>query len=234
MLDHNEDILQKLASVYASAGGVGANLVMIVRGYASGDTEIYLGVCGEQSRVNGAYPKARVLYDSFTGNFPGCRDEHSKILSTEDTRVLMNRCFDPNYRAVAAVSCIASQRDEKQSQNQGFYQGLDKVIESITGHNYSIIMVASPLDMPELARIRSELESLSLSLSSYSKIQLGLNWSDAVSMSSALSKTLSDSLTNTNSVNFILYFTRLSRRSIYGCKFYFVYRRVIRQQSCIF
>lgn len=201
VLDQKEDILQKLASVYAGAGSVGANLAMIIRGYSSGETEIYLGVCNEKSRINGAYPKARVLYDSFIGNFPGCRDDKTFLLNTEDTRVLLNKCYDPEYNAVAGVSCISSLRNKNEGQNSGFYQGLDKLIETMSGKDYSVVILARPLDSNEIESVCTELEEIYSRLSPYSKVLLGANWSDAKSLAKALSKNLSVNVTNTDSAS---------------------------------
>lgn len=199
VLDQKEDILQKLASVYAGAGSVAANLAMIIRGYSSGEVEIYLGVCGEESRINGAYPKARVLYDGFIGNFPGCRDDKTFLLDAEDTRVLLNKCYDTEYNAVASVSCIASLRNRNEGQNFGFYQGMDKLIETMGGSDYSVVILAHPLDANEIEAVRLELEELYSRLSPYSKVIMGANWSDAQSLAKALSKNLSVNVTNTHS-----------------------------------
>lgn len=201
VLDRSEDILQKLASVYASAGSVGANPAMIIRGYSSGEVEMYLGVCDEHSRINGAYPKARVLYDSFIGNFPGCRDETTRLLGTEDTRVLLNKCYDPEYTAVAAVSSIASLRNRNDGHNVGFYQGLDKLIETMSGTDYSMVILARPLDTLELENVRSELEDLYSRLSPYARVVMGANWSEAQSLARALSNNLAINVTNTQSVS---------------------------------
>lgn len=218
VFDKREDILQKLASVYAGAGSVGANLAMIIRGYDSGETEIYLGVCCEDTRVNGAYPKAKVLYDSFIGNFPGCRDENRGILNGEDTRVLLNKCYDLTYSSAAGVSCIASLREESNEHNAAFYQGLDKVIETMSGKNYTIIILARPLLPWEIEDVRSELEHLYMELSIYSKVQLTTNWSLAQSVSQSLTETLSDSISKSRSASLNVGKSKSHSRgtSIYG------------------
>lgn len=200
VLDKSEDILQKLSNVYSSAWGVNANVVMIIRGYATDEIEISLGVCGEKSRINGAYPKMRVLYDSFIGNFPGCRDDKTVILNAENTRVLLNKCYDSNFNSIASVSCIASLRDERHNQNVGFYQGLDKVIETMNEKNYSIVIIARPVQTPEIEMVRYELEDLYSRLSGYAKIQLGFNWSVAEAFSQALSTSVTNGLNTSTSV----------------------------------
>lgn len=199
VLDSNEDILQKLASVYASAGNVGANIAMLIRGYSSGEVEMFLGVYGEQNRINGAYPKARVLFDGFIGNFPGCRDDRTSLLDAQNTRILLNKCYDIEYNAVASVSCIASPRNERDSNNLGFYQGLDKLFETMSGNDYSVIIMAQPLSANELETVRSELENLYSRLEPYAKIQLSFNWSVTESLAKALSQSLTVNTNTTHS-----------------------------------
>ena len=198
VLDSNEDILQKLASVYSGAGNVDANIAMLVRGYSSGEVEMFLGVCGEESRINGAYPKARVLFDGFIGNFPGCRDYNTALLDAENTRILLNKCYDTKYNAVASVSCIASLRNERDRNNVGFYQGLDKLFETLNGNDYSVVIMAQPLSANELESVRNELENLYSRLEPYARIQLSSNWSTTESLAKALSQSLT---VNTNTSN---------------------------------
>lgn len=201
ILDKREDILQKLASVYAGAGSVGANLAMIIRGYDFGETEIYLGVCCEDTRVNGAYPKAKVLFESFAGNFPGCRDEDTGILNCEDTRILLNKCYDLNYSATASVSCISSLRGEGSGKDAVFCQGIDKVIETMSGKDYTIVILARPLLSSEIEAVQRELEQIYTQLSVYSKIQMATNWSMAQSLSQSLTETLSESMSRSMSAS---------------------------------
>lgn len=201
VLDKQENSLQKLASVYASAGSMGANLSMIIRGYESGETEIYLGVCCEDNRINGAFPKTKGLFDSFIGNFPGCRDEAVGILNREETRILRNKCFDLDYTSAASVSCIASSRENHSQQNGGFYQGLDKVIETMSGKKYTIVVLARPVEANEIEAVKNELEHLYTSLSVYAKIQMSSNWSAAQSISKSYTETMTDSISKTKSAS---------------------------------
>lgn len=199
VLNKKDNNIQKLASVYAGACGIHANLSMIIRGYENGEAELFLGVCNENNRINGAYPKAKGLLDSFVGNFPGCRDSRTKLLNQEETRVLQNKCFDLDYSSVACVSCIASRKEKGDTQPGDVTQGLEKVIETLSGQNYSIVILANPISSEEIERIKGELEYLYTSLSVYSKIQISSNWSTAKSISESYTNSISNGINQTNS-----------------------------------
>ena len=200
VFDKEENNLQKLTSVYNSVSAINASIAMVIRGYADGETEIFLGVCNEQSRINGAYPKAKAFYDSFIGNFPGCRDNDNHILNNEETRIMLNTCFSPAFKSVASVSCVGSLRGQnKFEKNNAFYQGMEKVIEAMSGKEYSIVILAKSLPAQDIQSIRSELESIYTNLSMFSKINFSLNQSEANSVSDSVSHTLSNSISKSKS-----------------------------------
>lgn len=194
--DKEENIYQKLTSVYASAASAGVNVAMLIKASPEEGVELYLGACDEEDRENGALPKTRLLYNSFVGNFPGCRtSKDSVILDTQSTQAVINRSFDPiKYHAAAAVSSIASlrgqQRDEK---NNAFYQGIEKAVEAMDGTDYAILILARALRSEEIRVMQEELEMLHTQLNPFAKSSFSVNSSN----SEGTSKTLSDSLTKT-------------------------------------
>lgn len=202
VFDKKEDMLQKLASVYSGAAAIGATLAYMIRGYSSGETEMYLGVCDESDRLNGAYTKASALMSHFIGQFPGCRNPRSKILSTVETNIALNKCFDRDFQAVSAVSCVASLRKNQLVKDQnGFYQGIEKVIDAMNGSDYTILSIAKPLDAEQLNAIRSELETLYSVLSPFAKIGLTQNSSQTVGTTETMTETVSEGFTQNQSVS---------------------------------
>lgn len=202
VFDKKEDILQKLASVYAGAAAIGATLAYIIRGYSSGETEMYLGVCDEPDRINGAYTKVSALMSHFIGQFPGCRNPHSRILSTEDTDIALNKCFDQDFRAVSAVSCVASLRKNQLVKDQnGFYQGIEKVVDAMNGTDYTILSIAKPMNTEKLNAIRSELEMLYSILSPFAKISFTQNNSQTVGTTETMTETISEGFAKNQSVS---------------------------------
>lgn len=197
--DKEEDSFSKLASVYTGAAAANANPVFIVRGYASGMVELYMGVCGEESRINGAYPKAQILRDGLIGQFPGIRSAGDDILPNDGTRRTINSCFDPDYRAIAAVSCVASV-DGAQSAGVFDSQGLEKLIESMNGREYTFIVLAQNVPVSALKAMRSELEELYCQLSSLGKISITTGRQDGTTITRTVTDSISVGINRSKSV----------------------------------
>ena len=205
VFDKKEDVLQALTSVYSGVAAIGADLVYLIRGFSSGEVELYLGVCGEQSRMNGTYTKAAALFNHFMGQFPGSRSAETHIMTREETRIMMNKCFDKDYRSVSAVSCIASCRKGLfMKEREGFNQGIEKVIETMRGGDFTIMALANPLHTNDVCAIRRELEDLYSKLSPFSKVSISANQSEAKSTTEMLTESMSESISHTKSLSFSL------------------------------
>lgn len=199
--DRQENTLQKLANVYACAAVAHIHLALIIKSSATEGIKMYLGACNEESRINGAQPKASILQNCFLGNFPGSSlGSTGQLLSAEETDALIYSCTPANYTAAASVSGVASLRGQNANEkNDAFYQGIEKVIEAMKGKDYTIIMLAKALTQQELQGMRSELENLYTKLSPFAKSSFSISQSHGDSVSQILASALSDSLTNTTS-----------------------------------
>lgn len=199
--DQQENNLQKLANVYACASVAGIDLAMIIQSRAGEGIRIYLGACNEESRINGAQPKARILQNCFAGNFPGSSlGDEDCILDTEETEALIHQSMPSAYTAAGSVSGIASLRGQNVNEkNAAFYQGIEKVIEAMEGRDYTMVFLARALSPQELSGIRSELEGLYTKLSPFARSVFSVSQSSGDTVSQTLANALSESLTGTTS-----------------------------------
>lgn len=199
--DREENNLQKLASVYACAAVAGINLAMILKSSSDRGLELYLGACDEENRVNGAYPKAALLYNCFMGNFPGSKTQDEQgILNIEETEALIRDSLPDKYNASAGVSCVSSLRGQNGNEkNVNFYQGIEKVIESMRGKDYTALILAKALRPAELDGMKSELETLYMELSPFAKSTVSINNSSSDSVTRSLAESVSDSVTDSTS-----------------------------------
>lgn len=201
IFDKEENNIQKLSSVYSSLSNIDATIVMLIRGYENGETELLLGISDQaNARVNGAYPKTKAFLDSLVGNFTGCRSKENSILNNEDTRVAVHSAFCTNFNSVASVSCIGSLRGQnKFEKNNEFFQGMEKVIEAMNGKEYTVLIMAKPVLSNDIQLMRAELEDLYTRLSVFSKMNISVSQSEAETVSSSVSNSLSKSIADSKS-----------------------------------
>ena len=198
--DREENNIEKLANVYGCAAVAGVNVAMLIRANANDGIELYLGAYGEGSRQNVAQPNTSLLYNSFVGNFPGSKTGNDNILSDGDTIALMNQAFSKDFQAVASVTAVASARGQHDgARNENFYRGIEKVIESMPGKDYTILILAKSLNREELFGVRTELENLYTELSPFAKTTLSISQSNGDSITQTLAKSISDSFTGSKS-----------------------------------
>ncbi len=196
--DQGEDNFWKLASVYTGAAAANANPLLIVRGYASGFTELYLGVCGEETRVNGAYPKAKLLREGLIGQFPGFRADGDGILKNDSTRRVVNSCFDPDYRAVASVSCVASSVETNpEGKTRG--RGMEKLMEAMSGKEFTFIVIARHLSHDTVTAMRDEFEQLYSQLAPLGKTMLTTGRQAGFAITESLTNTVSRGINTSHS-----------------------------------
>lgn len=199
--DREENNLQKLMNIYVGAAAIGASLIIIIHHPKIGkDVEIYLGVCDEDSR-DLAYIKARMFYNNFMGNFPGCqtgRDENP-FLTPDEVDRLMNDCLTKNYRAISSISGVASLREGNKFDNAAFFQGIEKLIDGMEDQVYSAVILANGISNEKITDMQAEYENLYRMISPHSKRTLSLSRSAAESLSKTLSNSTSKTLSHTKS-----------------------------------
>lgn len=202
--DKEESIIKKMGSVFSAAAAMDSTVVMVIKpkNALEEGVDLYFGVSGYQSRTE-ARDKAKGLYRSFVGNFPGCRTdrEDGPLLNSTEIKGLINRCFSEEYQAVAAVSGVASARTEQEQSNDANIQSIDKVIESLAGTDYAMVLIARPISQENVDAMRSELEMLYTQLVPFAKCQFSLSKNETKTISETLTEGLSKMTGNNNSVN---------------------------------
>lgn len=196
--DKEENNLQKLMNIYASAAGFHSNIAMVLD--SDGVTaDIYLGTCGakEMSKV---YPGTAALYNNFVGNFPGSLKEYEEIeLDNQELEGLIERCLGDGSEAIASVSGVASGRSEEDAENAVYIQGLEKLIDTMEGKAFTAIFIADAIGKDQLDDIKAEYELLYSKLVPFLKSDLSFNDSFSDGISRTLTKSLSSTLTSSNS-----------------------------------
>ena len=212
--DKDENIHDKLMTVYTSFLSNNASLVMMLNGKSDG-VDLYLGIVIKDVLEGGKIsPKRRenlgkALQGAFEGNFPGSRikpidmdlpKEVDDNCKSEDVATILSNCFK-DIRAVSTVSGIAELRNREEHDSESFVQGMEKLVDSMRGKKYSVIYLADIMNNSIIEELRSEYEDIYSQLSPYkqSVVSFGENKSITNTESKVIgvTETTNSSITNT-------------------------------------
>ena len=194
--DRDENINDKLVSVYSALSNFGSSALLVLFSDETG-VKFYLGT-RDTNQPNVA--KA-ILQKSLKGNFPGI--EIKEQVSSQIERLLENHIPDVySNMAVTSVSIVPSPRDDDK---EHFIQGLEKFIDSMSGEKYTAIFISSPLSKTELEAKKRGYEELYSALSQYSQVNLtfGENESEAIAkgISETFSTAINEGISDTTGTN---------------------------------
>ncbi|MDR0918308.1 MAG: DUF87 domain-containing protein [Oscillospiraceae bacterium] len=191
-LNTEENIFEKLTSVYSALNNTGLSFVILVQADKSG-VNLYLGV-----KNNAEYSTAvakDILKKSFNGNFGGC---HLNPLNNENQKQLLNN-IDKNIQNIASVSVVPSLRENK-NENIDFIQGMEKFIDALDGEEYTAIFIAEPLSKNEISMRKQGFENLATTFSHLEETTLTYSKSESRAISdgvqSNFTASINDSISN--------------------------------------
>lgn len=195
-----EDILQKLSTVYSSLSPIGGNIVFIIDCPDGEKVDIYIGV-----QAFGGIDKTTLEYsilsNALKGNFPGT------IVEEEDAVVeSINRIRNKEYKSLAVVSGVANERKKSGVDKKAFIQGLEKLIDSMKKNalksSYTVMIVADSVSNSEVETIAKGYEELYTAISTSRKSVISTSASNSKAISQTITKgtseSISEGLTKTN------------------------------------
>ena len=199
VLNKNENMRDKLVSVFNAVGNVGASILFQIDGKKD-KVSIRIGVRRNFDNIDKGLAQ-EILKNSLEGNFPG---SILKCLTTDELNGIVHN-FDTGLRVVS-VTDIAGLRSENESKDRQFMQGIEKVVEALKGKEYSMLLIADPISMADLNMSRRALENVYSSLVPFSESEFsfGENQSESInasvskSMTETLSEGISESISHTN------------------------------------
>lgn len=195
--DPNENINEKLISVYSALCNYQSTVILIISSTDTG-VEFYMGT---RNNTNPTIA-GDILHKSLRGNFPGINIEKKK---TSDIGDLLRDKLPTDYanKAITSVSIVPGERDVNDKEH--FVQGIEKFIDSMAGENYTAIFVSSPLGKADLENKKRGYEELYTALSQCSQFVMtyGENESEAVALgiSKGFSKSINDGISDTTGKN---------------------------------
>ncbi len=189
--DQNEDNQEKLKNVYSAVSSYGSSCALILKACKT-HTDVFIGTqsqAGERGNVPG-----KVFQGALIGNFPGLGLEDVKGQSNL-AEVLVEK---PKF--LANVLGVPSLKDEE---GDSFTQGIEKIVEALSGKELCAVLLASPVtrDQLDLAEVSYQEIYSALSYKEQQQFTLSTNESRTFgsSLSEGLTKTITEGITTTES-----------------------------------
>lgn len=193
----DEDIFQKLSTVYHASMSLGCNLVVLVDvEKINAPAKIYIGVRNEgenQEKKTNLAISFRTLKNGIKSNFPGTK--FRDVSSWDEAPKMMDDILGNTAKYISAVSCVAAARDKTKTENKTFIQGIEKLIDAMQGNTYTAVFIAEPITPEEQSLIRDGYESIYSSLASFRKSTWTYNESESEAVMKSVSEGLSTAIT---------------------------------------
>ena len=193
--DAVEDINDKLISVYGALNSIHSNVILVIKSHADG-VEFYMGTRCEQASTAGY-----ILESALKGNFGGSQIDN--LTGTDMQRILSNDLFASyanSCKCVSSVTLVPSRRDDEKER---FVQGMEKLIDALSGKEYTAILIAEPLSQNTIETKKRGLEELYATVSPFSETTLSYGNNASHAVANGTFNSFSDSINNsvTNSVS---------------------------------
>lgn len=172
------------------------NFVYILEGSPEG-INLYMGVVKNSDADDKLKPSdySKNLKLAFEGNFNGSKLEP---VNGEDFNRLLNVSAD-EYRRAGFIVGVPSINEDSHSSNNGDFQGIDRLINSMLGNKWRVVIVCQPVSEEEIYEYQENVYNIYNRLSVFSKMSLQQQRNQSVGAS--VSKSSSDSTNHSYSTN---------------------------------
>lgn len=177
--DKKESMIDKLVTILNAAYTSDATVIALIRGKTD-YTDYYLGIVSKDTeQSHDVSTQGETFRSVLTGNFPGLSIEQ---LEKDSISSLCDNVF--TYDNITSISGIASIRNEKESNSniEKYVQGIEHLVDSLQGKEYSVLVIADPVKANEIALAKSGYENLYTQLSPFLKTSLSFNESDSITV----------------------------------------------------
>jgi len=203
VLNKNENMRDKLVSVFNAVGNTSASLLMQIRG-SKEKVEIRLGINSHNENNEKTTLAKNVLKNSLKANFPGTElEEHFKVEEEKDgkkiefTKNVFEKVLDDfsATKTIVAVTDIAGLRYEEETSERKFMQGIEKLIDAMRGKEYSLFLIADPVSLSDLNENRRALEEIYTNLVPFSSSQYSVSENESIGVNESISLGASNTIT---------------------------------------
>jgi hypothetical protein len=162
--EKNEDNRDKLISVFQSIACFNCSLIVLIKSDGNG-IDYYLGVRANNLKDNASLTAAfDALSKTLRGYFPGT--EIIEIGSGKQFDAMLKNVFqkkeklEKQPKEICTVTGIAGIRSKDEAPQKFFVQGMEKLVDSMQGECYSLLIIADPVDSETTALMKNGYEQL--------------------------------------------------------------------------
>ena len=211
--ERNENSRDKLVSVFHAVASCGGSVLVLI--HSDGEKIGYYFGTKTSDEHNAALLRDSVdaLEKTLKGNFPGTKIE--SVRDGEEITGLLDNVFrnkkfrEKQEKHICTITGVAGLRSKEENSEKLFVQGMEKLVNSMRGEKYSLLLIADPVTSGQIERVKRGYENLYSQLTSFAGYELsyGENESESVSdsltegMSKSINKSVTDTLTYTKAVS---------------------------------
>jgi DNA helicase HerA-like ATPase len=186
--DKKENVNDKLTTVFSSLLSDENNgLIMLIKGSAD-HVDFYIGNVTRNINEKGDAPAktienaGKTLTGVLKGNFPGTElhrlnaeshDQNGKFVG-DSVESVIEACFK-DVDTIASVSGIAALRNQNENKSEVFVQGMEKLVDSMRGKEYSVLYIADVMSNDTIEAMCAEYEDIYSQLSPFKQSVTTLN-----------------------------------------------------------
>ncbi len=191
VLNKEENFLDKLTTIVNVASSIECSLATVVHSDGC-RIDYYLGIISKRARTETDRKRREANAAAFRGALAGnLTGSDLEELPSSEVENLQSTILTGKRNCYSSVSGIVALRDEKNKSITGYVQGIENLVDSLKGQEYTVVMLADPIDTAELQVIRKGYELLYTQLSAFAHHAVTFNESDTVSLSKARSEGIS-------------------------------------------
>lgn len=195
--DQHENNVQKLTNVYSAISAIDSDVAIIIDSNGK-KVDMYIGILGTEA----LYENSRTLYGAIKANFPGSLGKYDNdVVEAKHTQRILNDVFRNDSAAIAAVSGVASIRNDQIDDNINNIQGIEKMIDSMQGYKYTAIFIANHLNDERLDDVKAEYELLYSKVAPFLKSEMSYNSSESDGVSESLGESLTETVGTSKSTS---------------------------------
>ncbi|MDR3333444.1 MAG: DUF87 domain-containing protein [Treponema sp.] len=195
--EKNENSRDKLVSVFHATASCGGSVIILINSDGE-QINYYFGTkVPLDSNTDRLVAAAEVMQKSLAGNFPGTRIAAvpgGNAIDKLSRSVFTNKEHEGQQKQICTVTGVAGLRSKEESHEKLFVQSMEKLIDTMRGEQYSLLLIADPVSPEQIQTIKRGYENLYSQLVPFAGSELNYGQNESASISNSITKGLSKSI----------------------------------------